>query len=79
MKQENLRAVYLLLISGSTGDSGVLTVSLCLDVLRDLLLRGVVLGTRAVGIFDGDFRGEPGDAAPFLSCCKIRKLKHEIL
>lgn len=59
----------LLLINGSTGDSGVFTVSLCLDVLRDRLLRGVTLGPRAVGIFDdGDFNGEPGDAAPFLSC-----------
>lgn len=58
------------MINGSTGDSGVLTTeSLCFDVLRDRLLRGVTLGARAFGIFDeGDFNGEPGDAAPFLSC-----------
>lgn len=68
----NLPAFYqiLLLINGSTGESGVLTESLCFEVLRDLLLRGVVLGPRAVGIFEGDFNGEPGEAAPLRSCCK---------
>lgn len=66
-------AVHLLLINGSFGESGVLAVSLTWEVLRDLLFRGVTLGARAFGIFEGDFNGEPGDAAPFLSCCNLIK------
>lgn len=65
--------LYILLINGSCGESGVCRDNLCLDVLRDRLFLGVMLGGRwRPGILD--FIGDPGETAwPFLSCCNEEK------